>query len=136
MWKALVVALMFGSALAASGASQAGSPVGDARAGCAVELKTYCANVTPGKGRLLNCLRVYSDKLSKKCIFGVNRGLFRLARLATVVEYVAFQCRTDLLKSCGNVKIGGGRALKCLGKNRMSLQKNCVLAMKDIGVFK
>ncbi len=133
---AIVVALTLGSAVAASGMSHAGSAIEDARAGCAVELKTYCKNVTPGKGRLLNCMQAYSDKLSKKCIFAVNRGLFRIKRVQTVILYVAFQCRTDALKSCGDVIVGRGRALKCLSKNRKNLQKNCELALKDIGVLK
>ena len=133
---AIVVALTLGSAVAASGMSHAGSAIEDARAGCAVELKAYCKNVTPGEGRLLNCMRTHFDKLSKKCIFAVNRGLFRIKRAETVIQYIIFQCRADALKSCGDVKVGGGRALKCLSKNRKNLQKNCELALKDIGVLK
>jgi Golgi apparatus protein 1 len=34
---------------------------------CAQDLKKYCANVTPGEGREMACLRSYSDKLSDSC---------------------------------------------------------------------
>jgi hypothetical protein len=37
------------------------------KAACQQDLKQYCANVTPGQGREIACLRAYSDKLSAAC---------------------------------------------------------------------
>lgn len=34
---------------------------------CKQDLQQYCANVTPGEGREMACLRSYSDKLSAGC---------------------------------------------------------------------
>jgi hypothetical protein len=35
--------------------------------GCNSELAQYCAEVTPGEGRLLACLYAHEDKLSGQC---------------------------------------------------------------------
>ncbi len=34
---------------------------------CRDDLKTYCANIQPGEGRLLDCLNKNSDKISNRC---------------------------------------------------------------------
>lgn len=39
----------------------------EVKAACKQDLQTYCANVTPGEGREIACLRAYSDKVSAGC---------------------------------------------------------------------
>jgi len=39
----------------------------EVKAVCKQDLQQYCANVTPGEGREMACLRAYSDKLSAAC---------------------------------------------------------------------
>ena len=39
--------------------------------GCKVEIEKYCAQVTPGEGRVLACLFAYEDKLSAKCEYAL-----------------------------------------------------------------
>jgi len=34
---------------------------------CSDDLKTYCANIKPGEGRLLDCLKQNKDKVSSRC---------------------------------------------------------------------
>src|SRR6267142_2257097 len=34
---------------------------------CAADLKQFCANVTPGQGRDIACLKSYEDKISAGC---------------------------------------------------------------------
>ena len=35
--------------------------------GCKAELEKYCSNVTPGEGRLLECLQKNDAKVSNRC---------------------------------------------------------------------
>ncbi len=37
------------------------------QAACQADIKRYCANVTPGEGRQIACLRAYDDKISAGC---------------------------------------------------------------------
>ncbi|MDH3279693.1 MAG: cysteine rich repeat-containing protein [Gammaproteobacteria bacterium] len=39
--------------------------------GCEKELQSYCAKVTPGKGRVLACLYAHEDKLSGRCEYAL-----------------------------------------------------------------
>ena len=39
--------------------------------GCSSELAQYCAEVTPGEGRLLACLYAHGDKLSGQCDYAL-----------------------------------------------------------------
>jgi len=34
---------------------------------CGADIKKYCANVTPGQGREMACLKSYDDKISEGC---------------------------------------------------------------------
>lgn len=36
-------------------------------AACGADIKQYCANVTPGHGREIDCLKSYEDKISAGC---------------------------------------------------------------------
>jgi hypothetical protein len=40
---------------------------GQVAEGCNTELARFCAEVTPGEGRLLACLYAHGDKLSGQC---------------------------------------------------------------------
>jgi hypothetical protein len=37
------------------------------RAACSADVKTFCAGLMPGGGRLLNCLADHKDKISPTC---------------------------------------------------------------------
>lgn len=43
-------------------------------AACGADIKQYCANVTPGEGREIACLKSYSDKISAGCKDKLPRG--------------------------------------------------------------
>jgi len=37
------------------------------RQACATDAKTFCGDITPGGGRLMQCMRAHADKLSAGC---------------------------------------------------------------------
>ena len=47
--------------------AQANTPLAVLRAGCADDTQKFCANVAPGGGRILQCLKDHRDGLSDKC---------------------------------------------------------------------
>ena len=54
-------ALIVGSALTAS------AQTAEQRAACRDDVKKFCAGITPGGGRILDCLAKQKDKLSDSC---------------------------------------------------------------------
>lgn len=64
----LVLAACPGLALAQGGASEPNAAARQAvRKACAADLKTYCSDLEPGKGRMGQCLRENFAKLSPDC---------------------------------------------------------------------
>jgi len=99
------------------------------RKGCEKELKTYCANVKPGDGRVLACFYAHGDKLSGSCEYALYDAAAQLERFISALTYVANECHADLAKHCGKVAIGEGRVARCLLANKAKLDQRCVRAI-------
>jgi Cysteine rich repeat len=104
------------------------------REGCSGELTQYCAEVTPGEGRLLACLYAHGDKLSGQCEFALYDAAARLERAISAITYVASECRAELEAHCANVEVGEGRAAQCLKDHASELSPGCDQALTDVGV--
>lgn len=50
------------------------------RAACASDAKSLCADVEPGGGRILQCLKTKQDQVSKDCLAAIEEA--RAARAA------------------------------------------------------
>ncbi len=62
---------------------------------CTVDLKTLCAGVTPGQGRVLACIQSHMSELSVGCS----------ARLSKAA-WVAKECQADIKHFCPDAKMG------------------------------
>jgi hypothetical protein len=102
--------------------------------GCSSELTQYCAEVTPGEGRLLACLYAHGDKLSGPCEFALYDAAARLERAIGAITYVASECRSELETQCAQVEIGEGRIAQCLKDHASELSPGCDQALTDVGV--
>lgn len=102
--------------------------------GCNSELMQYCAQVTPGEGRLLSCLYAYQDKLSGQCEHALYDAAARLERAIGAIAYVADQCRSELETHCTGVEVGDGRVAQCLKDHVAELSPGCDQALTDVGV--
>ena len=98
--------------------------------GCEKELTEYCANVTPGEGRILACMYAHEDKLSGQCEFALYDAAAQLERFIGALTYVANECDEDLNTHCATVEAGEGRLAACLLDNKAKLQKRCVAAIE------
>jgi hypothetical protein len=102
--------------------------------GCKMEIEKYCAQVTPGQGRVLACLYAHEDKLSGKCEYALYDAAVQLERAVAALSYVANECDADLEKYCGSISPGGGRLLDCLEKHDKKISGRCKQAIKDVGL--
>jgi len=95
-------------------AAMQGQLAAQVQEGCSSELTQYCAEVTPGEGRLLACIYAHGDKLSGQCEFALYDAAARLERAISAITYVASECRSELETHCANVEVGEGRVAQCL----------------------
>lgn len=92
---------------------------------CETEIKTHCADVTPGDGRILSCMYAYEDKLSDGCSASIIDladaidYMFANARAAIAI------CAPDIEANCSSVEVGGGRVLSCLKENSSKVSAEC-----------
>ena len=102
--------------------------------GCNTELARFCAEVTPGEGRLLACLYAYADKLSGHCEYALFNAAARLERAISAITYVVNECRAELESHCAGVDVGEGRVAQCLKDHASELSPGCDLALTEVGV--
>jgi hypothetical protein len=100
--------------------------------GCTTEITTYCSQVSPGEGRLLACFYAHEDKLSGQCQYALYSASAQLDQAVSALDYLATQCRDDILKLCGEVQVGEGRVLECLKSNSTSVSAACNQAVSDV----
>jgi hypothetical protein len=101
--------------------------------GCKSELAQYCAEVTPGEGRLLACLYANGDKLSGQCDYALYDAAVRLEQAVSAVAYVASECRHELETYCAGVEVGEGRVAQCLKDHAGDLSPGCDRALTTVG---
>lgn len=109
-------------------------PVETVAKGCDEEIKSYCSNVTFGKGRILACLYAHGDKLSGRCEYALYDAAAQLERAVAALTYVANECEDDLEKHCADVQAGKGRLINCLKKHDDKVSDRCKQARKDVGL--
>jgi hypothetical protein len=102
--------------------------------GCNTELARFCAEVTPGEGRLLACLYAHGDKLSGQCDYALYNAAARLERAIDAMTYVVSECRAELETHCAEVAAGEGRMSQCLKGHASELGANCDQALTEVGV--
>jgi len=100
--------------------------------GCATEIDKFCSQVSPGEGRLLACFYAHEDKLSGQCQYALYTASAKLDQAISALDYVASQCRDDMMKHCADVQVGEGRVVECLKANQDSVSADCKQAVNDV----
>src|SRR5215475_7452807 len=77
---------------------------------CAADMKSLCAGVTPGGGRLEACIKSHSGELSEGC----RAALLRVAGLRNA-------CAADIKQNCADVPLGSGGLRACMKAHSANL---------------
>ncbi len=101
---------------------------------CRKDIETYCSNVRPGEGRLLSCLYAYKDQLTLGCAYDLSNASPELQQTVEAFVYVSRECKDDLAAYCALGRLGEGRMLDCLNKQR-GLNARCSRALQETGLW-
>ena len=103
----ILAALLSGSVAVA----QEGKP-------CASDVKTLCAGIQPGEGRIKACIKSHLTELSPTC----------QDRLLTVAV-TGKVCKTDVTKLCAGIEPGTGGIRACIKSHMAEVSDPCREAM-------
>jgi len=95
---------------------------------CTEEIRTFCAVVQPGGGRIIQCLRANEAKLSPACVKRIDD------LLAAFSGPVGAACRDDWAALCYHPRASTGRQemIECLQANRANVSPGCQKALQGV----
>jgi hypothetical protein len=105
--------LAVGAVLSLTATGAAAQQRAAARA-CAADIKTLCADVQPGDGRVRACVKDHFNELSGPC----QAVLTRAAAIGKT-------CAADVKQNCAGVKPGRGRLVACVKEHIADLGEPC-----------
>ncbi len=118
---ATLVALAAAFTVTASSADAAPSALAKA---CAKDVKSVCADVKPGGGKLKDCVKEHFSDLSTDCQIAIVKA-----------AAVGRACKADMKQYCGDVKPGKGAKAECLKSHAADISDGCkdALAKAEAG---
>ena len=112
----LTAALLLSGSVAE--AQQTGKP-------CASDIKTLCAGIQPGEGRIKACIKSHLTSLSQTCEDRVM-----------TVAITGKACKTDLAKLCAGIVPGTGGIRACVKSHMAEVSDPCKDAMSQTAAGK
>ena len=88
------------------------------RQACAADFAKACAEVQPGEGRVMACVREHFGELSASC---------QNALMANVT--ITRVCKADAEQKCAGIQPGGGRIQACMKDHFTELSERCQHAL-------
>lgn len=85
---------------------------------CEKDIKMFCKNVKPRKGRILRCMRQYEKHLSVACTDHIGEVK---ERTRTFIK----ACKDDTRRFCDDVEAGQGNIYRCLKQHKAELSARC-----------
>jgi len=101
---------------------------------CSQEIRTLCAQVEPGGGRLFACFAAHEDRLSETCAGALHEVAPRLGRMANSIAFIETSCKSEIERSCADVELGKGRFNRCLKAQYDDASPICQQALTGIGI--
>jgi len=102
---------------------------------CNADAKKYCSGLPLNSQKAFMCLIAYEDKISTECKLGIAEAAMALKNGMMAIDYSIKSCEADADKHCLDVEPGKGRIISCLKKNESKLNKGCVSALKETGLW-
>lgn len=94
---------------------------------CTEEIRTFCADVQPGGGRIMQCLKTNEAKLSPACTGRMND-------LQGTVSGPLGACRDDWTALCYHPRASTGRQemIQCLQAHQAKVSAGCQKALQGV----
>jgi hypothetical protein len=92
---------------------------------CASDIKTLCAGIQPGEGRIKGCIKSHLTDLSPTC---EDRVL--------TVAVTGKLCKTDVAKLCAGIVPGAGGIRACIKSHMPEVSDSCKNAMSQTAAGK
>lgn len=102
---------------------------------CNADAKKFCPGLPLNSQKAFMCLMAYEDKISTECKLGIAEAAMALKNGMMAIDYSIKSCEADADKHCLDVQPGNGRIVSCLKKNESKLNKKCVSALKETGLW-
>ena len=90
---------------------------------CAGDVKSLCAGIQPGDGRVKACIKSHFSDVSAPC----QAVLMKAAAISKA-------CSADVKKVCADVKPGGGRIEACMKSHLSEVSDPCKDAVTQAAV--
>lgn len=104
-----------------------------AKTECESEFSTYCNKAVFGRGRVINCMRKFEDKLSPRCEQAYIESLERLDKLLPKFLHSIDVCREDVQRTCSGLRAWSDQISDCVKLNKDKLGNQCKSTLQDYG---
>ncbi len=111
------IAFVAGATLLVAVSAAYAEPSAMAKA-CANDIRSVCSDVTPGGGKLRDCVKEHFSDLSSDCQIAIVKA-----------AAVGRACKEDVKKLCADVKPGKGAIAECMHSHTAELSDDCKDAM-------
>jgi hypothetical protein len=101
------------------------SPGALAAPSCKADVDKFCAQVKPGGGRIVQCLKQNEPQLSDSC-------KERMKMAQAEMKEIKDACADDVQQYCAGMKPGGGRIANCLKDHKDKLSAECKTALEGL----
>jgi len=92
---------------------------------CKADVDKFCAQVKPGGGRIVQCLKQNEAQLSDSC-------KERMKMAQAEMKEIKDACADDVQQYCAGMKPGGGRIAHCLKAHQDKLSAECKTALEQM----
>ena len=100
---------------------------------CGKDIRTHCRGVNLGNGRIADCLKRSSAKVSGRCKQTAARVWALLEKRAEAQASAARICQADAAELCQGVEPGDANILNCLLKASRAVSAACNRVITDAG---
>lgn len=102
---------------------------------CDLDAAKLCPGLPKNSRKIFMCMMAYEDNLSQSCKLGITEAAMALEGGMMAIDHSIKACEADADKYCLDVEVGEGRIVGCLRENESSLDKQCVTALKETGLW-
>jgi hypothetical protein len=114
IWRTKMLKTFFAVSVATLLSATSGMAQSVAMKACGGDVKSLCAGIQPGDGRVKACIKSHFSDVSAPC----QAVLVKAAAISKA-------CSADVKKVCANVKPGGGRIEACMKSHLSELSDPC-----------